>query len=236
MHTFHGENTMLLNSKRLRFAFAGLVCLLVSQISYAVIVTPGSSASLNGTTFVANPDLGGLVIRDQLIPFQIKNTLGNVILSGNVQDRVVRSNNTGNLIFAPRLRDLSNPTGGWIIGFSMSGFNGYSTDVDYRTDGMGTIGPNNVARDIFGDSLTYRYDPSFILPPDEGRFLSVSTDATAFDLSGRFVILAQDDFGASIFRTTLTNVSAPSAVPVPAALWLFGSGLLGLLGLSRRKK
>jgi hypothetical protein len=28
---------------------------------------------------------------------------------------------------------------------------------------------------------------------------------------------------------------APSAVPVPAAVWLFGSGLLGLLGAARRK-
>jgi hypothetical protein len=27
-----------------------------------------------------------------------------------------------------------------------------------------------------------------------------------------------------------------SSVPVPAAAWLFGSGLLGLLGVSRRKK
>ena len=28
----------------------------------------------------------------------------------------------------------------------------------------------------------------------------------------------------------------PSSVPVPAAIWLFGSGLLGLIGLARRKK
>jgi hypothetical protein len=27
----------------------------------------------------------------------------------------------------------------------------------------------------------------------------------------------------------------PSAVPVPAAVWLFGSGLLGLIGVARRK-
>jgi len=27
-----------------------------------------------------------------------------------------------------------------------------------------------------------------------------------------------------------------SAVPVPAAVWLFGSGLVGLLGLARRKR
>ncbi len=31
------------------------------------------------------------------------------------------------------------------------------------------------------------------------------------------------------------DAAAPSAVPVPAAAWLFGSGLLGLAGVARRK-
>jgi hypothetical protein len=40
---------------------------------------------------------------------------------------------------------------------------------------------------------------------------------------------------------TIDNVSInadlpPPAVPVPAAVWLFGSGLLGLVGVARRKK
>lgn len=30
--------------------------------------------------------------------------------------------------------------------------------------------------------------------------------------------------------------ASPSPVPVPAAVWLFGSGLLGLVGMARRKK
>ena len=29
---------------------------------------------------------------------------------------------------------------------------------------------------------------------------------------------------------------SPAVVPIPAAAWLFGSGLLGLIGMARRKK
>lgn len=35
-------------------------------------------------------------------------------------------------------------------------------------------------------------------------------------------------------ETALDNFVAPAAVPVPAAVWLFGSGLLGLIGVARR--
>lgn len=42
----------------------------------------------------------------------------------------------------------------------------------------------------------------------------------------------QDD-NLNIIEGTWTSYSA---VPVPAAVWLFGSGLLGLVGIARRKK
>jgi hypothetical protein len=32
------------------------------------------------------------------------------------------------------------------------------------------------------------------------------------------------------------SVAAPSAVPVPAAIWLFGTALIGLVGFSKRRK
>ena len=34
----------------------------------------------------------------------------------------------------------------------------------------------------------------------------------------------------------ITTAQPPAAVPVPAAVWLFGSGLIGLVGITRRKK
>ena len=40
-----------------------------------------------------------------------------------------------------------------------------------------------------------------------------------------------DAFGNAVRDKILTEV-----VPVPAAVWLFGSGLLGLIGIARRKK
>ena len=44
---------------------------------------------------------------------------------------------------------------------------------------------------------------------------------------------APGNFNYDFTSLTVTGVSA---VPVPAAVWLFGSGMLGLLCVSRRKK
>ncbi len=45
-------------------------------------------------------------------------------------------------------------------------------------------------------------------------------------------------FGGTAYDLVLTGtiIATPSAVPVPAAVWLFGSGLLGLAGVARRRK
>ncbi len=43
----------------------------------------------------------------------------------------------------------------------------------------------------------------------------------------------ENDF--SKFDNVVVTADALVVVPVPAAVWLFGSGLLGLVGISRRK-
>ncbi|MCP3875202.1 MAG: PEP-CTERM sorting domain-containing protein [Desulfobacteraceae bacterium] len=51
------------------------------------------------------------------------------------------------------------------------------------------------------------------------------------NVNGDFLTVA-DDGGSDVF----SRVGASSTVPVPGAIWLLGSGLLGLAGISRRKK
>jgi len=53
----------------------------------------------------------------------------------------------------------------------------------------------------------------------------------ASDFYGDFVFGSGD----GTLAESLTNV-APAVVPIPAAVWLFGSGLIGLVGFARRKK
>lgn len=50
-----------------------------------------------------------------------------------------------------------------------------------------------------------------------------------------FSIEEYDSFGNTTF-SGFGRLNAVQVVPVPAAVWLFGSGLLGLIGVIRRKK
>jgi len=89
--------------------------------------------------------------------------------------------------------------------------------------------------EFFDDSLTSlgTYDSLPIISGGNG-------DPTAenFDLGGILgvkyvdVLLTGDLDGVDITNFGFTTVSS---VPVPAAVWLFGSGLIGLIGIARRK-
>jgi hypothetical protein len=73
-------------------------------------------------------------------------------------------------------------------------------------------------------------------------YLTGQSGSTARPLTGSSINLFANSEGvAGEWRLsrdgTLTwNSAAVSAVPVPAAVWLFGSGLLGLAGVARRKQ
>ena len=54
--------------------------------------------------------------------------------------------------------------------------------------------------------------------------------------SGSFTFELTSGGFAQMNSTINSNGSATSVVPVPAAVWLFGSGLIGLVGVARRKR
>lgn len=79
---------------------------------------------------------------------------------------------------------------------------------------------------------------------DTGPFLTFNSgNLTDFDFletgapSFNSYSLVFDDFGYLVGQWTNASLTVvPTVVPVPAAVWLFGSGLLGLAGIARSKK
>jgi hypothetical protein len=63
------------------------------------------------------------------------------------------------------------------------------------------------------------------------------TDGGAYTLDYHATVPVGDpsNFGGIQYELHLEGFVTTAAVPVPAAVWLFGSGLLGLVGVARRK-
>lgn len=117
---------------------------------------------------------------------------------------------------------------------------------------------------VSGDGLTVTFDQTirsvglyvisadlvfaddFTITTNNGRSVgnTATPDVTLADGDAFFVGLIEDDFNLGFDSITLSsqdfgflfNVDdiTVSAVPLPAAVWLFASGLLGLAGISRR--
>ncbi|PWR01315.1 hypothetical protein DKT77_17275 [Meridianimarinicoccus roseus] len=211
----------------------------------ALPLAPGGVIAPAGTTSAARPELGGIVINDNLLAFAIDPTpitpFTNV--AGAVQNRVSVSNVTGDLIFGPRIRDTLNIDGGtfFITSFLIDGWGSFTTDVDFRTDGDGDTGFSSVSRSADGNRLTFRFDTPLqidaIAPgaQEESLFPAILTDARSFNTNGRMRIIGY--LGGdpnTIFSTEIGGIAVPQ-VPLPAGLWL-SLAAFGALGAMRRRQ
>jgi len=112
-----------------------------------------------------------------------------------------------------------------------------STVTGPSTIGSGTTQVQNTAGT--GDYLLFNWETPFVAVPagyNSGDPLSGSSTFAGQTFATLGITPGSYEWtwgsGASADSYTL-NVGA---VPVPAAVWLFGSGLLGLVGMARRKK
>ena len=82
---------------------------------------------------------------------------------------------------------------------------------------------------VTGNNITLFDDDQFVLAITDG--IDWFEPLSWFEISP----------GSNIYEITFSNGlvtsidAVPTLVPVPAAVWLFGSGLIGLIGIARRK-
>lgn len=86
------------------------------------------------------------------------------------------------------------------------------------------------------DRLTLTYDGGVVDINDDNNGWG-SNETYAINLTGvTFITLKGNSWGTATRLSGLGNVSAtPSEVPVPAAAWLFGTALVGLAGIARKR-
>ena len=83
------------------------------------------------------------------------------------------------------------------------------------------------------DPLDFEASPlSVTVPNGEGLTIPINVTFAPDSAGTQNAILTATYSSSEYTQLALTG----TAVPLPAAAWLFGSGLLGLIGISRRRK
>lgn len=208
--------------------------------SKAVLLVAGDSVSLPGTTVEAEPQLAGTVVNDNLISDVLEFGESYLAVGLSIQNRVVVSELTGNLIFAPRiLVDFNISSDSFLIdSASITGYGDFTTNVNYRTDGAGVRGPNNADRSVDGNVLGFDFlFPLFVgnlfsLPQEDSHFFSIETNATEYSLDGVMTVTGRHlDFDGETFTFIFNDVAVPVLPrrvnsPAPLSLLLFASLIL----------
>ena len=208
--------------------------------AHAVLLNPGDSGiPLPGTTVAAEPQLAGTVLVDELIPFSFSAGTGLGNITGQVQQRIVQSSVDGTLDFYWRV--MNDPNSAAAIGsFRLANFVSPEYNANWRIDGLGNKAPDKADRFTGSMDSFVNFDFNVfsttpgdgLLPGQSSYFLLLDTSATTYAKTASFDLtnMQQNPISGQF------AAYSPTIVPVPAAAWVLGSGLVGLVGIARRRK
>lgn len=142
--------------------------------------------------------------------------------------------------------DLGNAlSGSYNILFTPGSFNSTTAIVGFMlsdnpnqaiVDNPGLLGPAASNMSLLSGILQGNWWAVYHVPPNSTDDLFAYNPTLQLTAGTNYYLFAS---GGSVSPVsipyTLSVTAAPAPVPVPPALWLFGSGLLGLIGVARRK-
>ena len=135
--------------------------------------------------------------------------------------------------------DIDSNFGETLDDYDITLFYDFNPAFDNGPAGLGMINVTNTIITYLGAGTTTLFEGSenlmFGYLASDAAGLLVAPTYTPFDPNA----LGEYNFGIQVSQAGwgVENVRMDvQVVPVPAAVWLFGSGLLGLVGIARRKK
>ena len=120
-----------------------------------------------------------------------------------------------------------------ITSWSQDEFGLGTLTVTSPTGDKGTSGTWELAGSTAPLFFVVKYDTAYDLYTYMGGDVSPFSDSWDGANRGTIGTLCTDGINC---KAATSHLSVYGVVPVPAAVWLFGSGLLGLVGVARRKR
>jgi hypothetical protein len=191
--------------------FAIIAGFTASTVAFAVPLPLGGTVSTPGTTSAARPELAGAVVYSNSQAFTIVNSGGTVIATGTLQDIVVRESVTKTLDFYHRMINDTTSRGA-ITGIRRTDYSPVKTDVDFRTDSLGTVGSYKAFRSATGNIVQFFYTGNNIIPPGfQSHSAFIRTNATQFVVKGTASITAALPTGLAGATSLVVSEPDPSS-------------------------
>jgi len=221
-------------------ALLGLLIML-SPVAQAALLAPGGTVPLTGDALAAQyfaDSTAGPILKDTgTVAFTGKDAGGNVVYSGKVRQ----------VVYLAAIGNLACPAGGCldfyyqfsndgtstdsIARMSTANYKGFVTDVGTAAPfdllaGPGTVPTIDITRSGTGSTIGFDYGVVGVGPGDTALTVGILTNAH-FLTSGSTQFLNDG--------TATVGTWAPTAVPEPGSIVFFGTSLLGLTALFRKR-